>query len=145
MKRTYLPSILLILLTINIVSSKENNSPIKLDYQTEGKISVSINNEPFTTYHYGKDRAKPILYPILSRRAFTRRQPVITDSPSCSKDPDNSRLLRKGKLKPFISVKDDIGKTGHLLQHVPGQSLVVHHKSKHLFLGHDLFEHFRIR
>ena len=65
MKRTYLPSILLILLTINIVSSKENNSSIKLDYQTEGKISVAINNEPFTTYHYSKDRAKPILYPIL--------------------------------------------------------------------------------
>lgn len=119
MKRKYLPSLFLILLTTNSASSKEDNSSIKLDYQNKGKITVTINNKPFTTYHYSKDRAKPVLYPILgpSGKRMVRDWPLKKDSPNEAHDHPHHESLwySHGDVNgiSFWHVGEKMGKIRH--------------------------------
>ena len=66
----------------NSVTHADNHSAIKLEKDEGDKISVKIKGEHFTTYHYGKDRAKPILYPVLG--------------------PKNKRMVRDWPIKKKI-------------------------------------------
>ncbi len=51
-------------------------------------VEVTVGGEPFTTYHFGKDRAKPVLYPIAGPggRRMVRDFPFKEDSPGEAHD-----------------------------------------------------------
>jgi hypothetical protein len=53
--------------------------PVRLEKRDgEDVIDVSINNNPFTAYHYSKENKKPFLWPVLSEggQAVTRDYPM---------------------------------------------------------------------
>ena len=56
--------------------------------KSENTINVTIGEEAFTTYHFGKDRAKPVLYPIAGPggKRMVRDFPFSKDSPGEAHD-----------------------------------------------------------
>lgn len=58
-------------------------------------VDVLIGGEPFTSYHYGKDLARPYFYPLVGSfgRSLTRHFPMRTDVPGESHDHPHHRSV----------------------------------------------------
>jgi hypothetical protein len=56
--------------------------------KAEDTIAITIGGEAFTTYHFGKDRAKPVLYPVAGPggKRMVRDFPFSKDSPGEAHD-----------------------------------------------------------
>ena len=70
------------------ISTKEvPDSEITL-VETNSKIEFQINGDLFTTYHYGKEYARPFLYPVIGPggKGVTRGYPIEPDVPGETKD-----------------------------------------------------------
>ena len=115
----YLKMALLGAMLGNSVTHADNHSAIKLEKNEGDKISVKIKGEHFTTYHYGKDRAKPILYPVLGpkNKRMVRDWPIKKDSPNEAHDHPHHESLwyTHGDVNgiSFWHVGDKMGKIHH--------------------------------
>ena len=98
---------------------KYNTINIKLDKTGDNKINVKINGDHFTTYHFGKERAKPILYPVLGHEntRMVRDWPIKKDSPDEAHDHPHHESLwyTHGDVNgiSFWHVGDKMGKIHH--------------------------------
>lgn len=68
---------------------------VVLTDQGNGLLDVTINGEPFTTYHYAGEGNRPFCWPVLGPGGvkMTRNYPMIPDVPGESKDHPHQRSL----------------------------------------------------
>lgn len=87
--------------------------------KSESSVEVEIGGQPFTTYHFGKDRAKPVLYPIAGSggKRMVRDYPFKKDSPGEAHDHPHHESLwyTHGDVNgiSFWHVGDKSGKIRH--------------------------------
>ena len=119
MKIKYLQLLLFVTFISTSLVIADNHSAIKLEKTDGSKIAVKINGEHFTTYHYGKERAKPILYPVLGpeNKRMVRDWPIKKDSPDEAHDHPHHESLwyTHGDVNgiSFWHVGDKMGKIHH--------------------------------
>ncbi len=85
--------------------------------EEDGRIEFRIGGEPFTTYNYADEYARPFLYPILGPggKGITRNYPMIKDVPGETSDHAHHRSMwvAHGDINGSDNWSED---TGHASQ-----------------------------